>query len=206
MSSFDERARTWDDDPTKRARAVAAAAAIRDAVDLPDGVRLLEYGAGTGLLSQELADDVASITVTDPSSGMRQVMEEKVAAGALPRARVLDLDLSRDPAPDEQFDLIVAAMVLHHIPDLAPVLRGFAEVAAPGAALCIVDLEREDGSFHGDGFDGHHGFEREELSRWLGDAGFAGPEFRTFSEVDRHGRGYPLFLAVSRREGPPAGR
>ena len=102
MQSFDERARTWDDDPGKRARAAAAAAAIREAVDLHDGVRLLEYDAGTGLVSQALAADVGSVTVTDPSPGMREVMEEKVAAGVLPDTRVLDL--SRDPALEERFD------------------------------------------------------------------------------------------------------
>jgi ubiquinone/menaquinone biosynthesis C-methylase UbiE len=206
MQSFDERASTWDDDPAKRARAAAAAAAIREAIDLSPPDRLLEYGAGTGLLSEELAADVGSITVTDPSRGMREVMERKVAAGVLPGARVLDLDLSRDPVPGDRFDLIVAAMVLHHVPDLAPVLRGFAEVAAPRAALCIVDLDREDGSFHGDGFDGHDGFDREELSGWLREAGFGTPEFRDCHQVHRQGRDYPLFLAVSRRDGHRAGR
>ncbi len=206
MQSFDERASTWDDDPAKRARAVAAAASIREAVAPHPGSRLLEYGAGTGLLAQELAADVASITVSDPSRGMRDVLEEKAAVGVLPNARVLDLDLSRDPAPDERFDLIVAAMVLHHIPDLSPVLLGLAQLTVPGGTLCIVDLEREDGSFHGEGFDGHDGFDREQLTGWLREVGFGTPEFRTCYQLHRHGRDYPLFLAVSRREDQPAGR
>lgn len=197
--SFDERARTWDDDPVKHARADAAATAIRESVDLHPGVRLLEYGAGTGLLSQQLASQVGSIALADPSHGMREVMEEKAAAGVLPGARVLDLDLSGQPALEERFDLIVTAMVLHHIPDLTPVLEGFARMAEPGGFLCVLDLEREDGSFHGDGFAGHDGFDRAELSGWLNEVGFDTPSFRVCFRLQRHGRDYPLFLAVSRR-------
>jgi 2-polyprenyl-3-methyl-5-hydroxy-6-metoxy-1,4-benzoquinol methylase len=206
MQDFDERARTWDEDPAKRERAVTAAAAIREAVDLHGGTRLLEYGAGTGLLAQQLAGDVGSITVADPSRGMREVMEEKAEAGVLPGARVLDLDLSRGLVPEETFDVVVAAMVLHHIPDLTPVLRGFGQLVEPGGSLCILDLEREDGSFHGDGFDGHAGFDRDELATWLRAVGFETPVYRVCFQLRRHDRDYPLFLAVSRRSDRPAGR
>jgi hypothetical protein len=39
--------------------------------------------------------------------------------GVLPRAQVLDLDLSRDQVPDLEVDAIVSMMTLHHIPDLS---------------------------------------------------------------------------------------
>ena len=48
---FDERAKTWDDDPTKTARAEVVAAGIRAQVPLAAGMIGLEYGCGTGLLS-----------------------------------------------------------------------------------------------------------------------------------------------------------
>ncbi len=126
--SFDERAATWDDDPGHVDRARAIATALRAAVALRPDLRVLEYGAGTGLLAQELAADVGEITLADPSAGMREVVAAKIDAGVLPDARVSDLDLATDPLPDERYDLVVALMALHHIPELEPVLTGFAEV------------------------------------------------------------------------------
>ena len=43
-------------------------------------------------------------------------------------------------------------MTLHHIHDLSTVLAAFATLLADGGHLCIADLEKEDGSFHGGDF------------------------------------------------------
>ncbi len=48
---FDERAKMWDTDPMKTARAQAVADAILAAVGATAGMRSFEYGCGTGLLS-----------------------------------------------------------------------------------------------------------------------------------------------------------
>jgi predicted TPR repeat methyltransferase len=194
---FDDRAATWDDDPAKIERAQVVADAIRATVDLDTNTRLLEYGAGTGLVSAALRDAVGSVTLADTSAGMRQVMADKVAAGVLPDARIWDLDLATTPPPDERFDLVVTVLTLHHIPDLAPVLAGFATLLAGGGHLCIVDLEEEDGSFHGADFDGHHGFAPAELDAQLVAAGFTDVEHQRVHELERDGRSYPLFLATA---------
>ena len=129
---FDEEAATWDDDPAKVERAAVVADAIGAAVDPQPTTRVLEYGAGTGLVAQALRDQVGPLTLADPSEGMRAVMQAKVDAGTLPGARVWSLDLTTDPPPEERFDLIVTVMALHHIADLGPVLAGFAALLAPG--------------------------------------------------------------------------
>jgi predicted TPR repeat methyltransferase len=195
-NSFDERAATWDDDPAKVERAEAVALAIRAAVPLDRSMQMLEYGAGTGLVTQALRDFVGPVTMADTSAGMREVMNSKIASGAIPDGRVWDLDLATEAAPDEHFDLIVTVMALHHIPTLEPVLAGFADLIGNGGHLCVVDLEQEDGSFHGEGFDGHHGFNRTELGSWLGRAGFADVAFQRCHQLVRHGVVYPLFLAT----------
>ena len=82
-SDFDDKAKTWDDDPAKVDRAKVVAEAIRETVPLHTSTRLLEYGAGTGLVSQSLAGHVGSVTLAEPSAGMRAVMHDKVVAGLL---------------------------------------------------------------------------------------------------------------------------
>jgi predicted TPR repeat methyltransferase len=199
--SFDERAATWDDDPAKVERSQRVASAIRELVPLGPEVRLLEYGAGTGLVTEALRDAVGPSTLADTSAGMRAVMERKVAGGTLRDARIWDLDLSTAAAPAETFDLIVTVLTLHHIPELSPVMAAFASLLDGDGHLCIVDLEEEDGSFHGDAFEGHRGFRRADMEKLLTDAGFTGVDFHPCGELDRNGSMYPLFLAVARLSG-----
>ena len=198
-NSFDEKAATWDDDPAKVERARAVARAIREDVPLDGSDRLLEYGAGTGLVTEALRDAVGPVTLVDTSAGMREAMRAKVAAGAIPDARIWDLDLSVAPVPDERFDLVVTVMTLHHIADLGPVLAAFAELLVAGGHLCVVDLEAEDGSFHSDDFHGHHGFERDDLAAQLAAAGFSDVTFRDCYRIDRDGVDYQVFLAIGTR-------
>ncbi|MBM3660036.1 MAG: class I SAM-dependent methyltransferase [Actinobacteria bacterium] len=199
MTSFDERAATWDD-PMKTERAARVARVIGEAVPLSPSVRLLEYGAGTGLVTQALGDRIGPVALADTSSGMRGVMAEKVATGTLPAdARIWAVDLSTDPPPDDRFDLVVTVLTLHHIPDLAPVLAAFAALLDDGGHLCVADLESEDGSFHGEGFHGHHGFDRAELAAQIEAAGFGPVEFRDCGSVERPDGTYPMFLATAVR-------
>jgi predicted TPR repeat methyltransferase len=196
---FDEAAATWDD-AAKVERSQVVAEVLGQTLPLGPSTRVLEYGAGTGLVTQALAELVGSVTLVEPSGGMREVVASKVAAGRLPaEARVWDLDLTRDDPPDERFDLIVTVLVLHHIPELGRVLEGFAALLDDGGHLAVVDLEQEDGSFHGEGFGGHHGFARVDLEQQLVAAGFAEVAFRPCHHVVRDTGTYPLFLATATR-------
>lgn len=197
---FDELAETWDDDPQKVERARIVAARIVERLAPTSATRLLEYGAGTGLVAEALADRVGAMTLADPSAGMRAAMAAKVDAGSLPAdARIVDLDLAAEPRPDDRYDLAVAVQVLHHVADLDPVLAGFAAVVERGGRLCVVDLEAEDGSFHAEGFAGHHGFERNDLAARIEGAGFRDVVFEHAYDLQRDGRTYPLFLAIATR-------
>lgn len=199
--SFDERARDWDDqDKVDRARIVAAA--IEGAVAPTPATRLLEYGAGTGLVTQFLAGPSwEHVTLADPSGGMREVMEDKAGDGRLPASSaIIDLDLAAADGPLDEFDLVITVMALHHVPEPKAVLAGAARALAPSGHLCIVDLVAEDGSFHADtDFEVHDGFEEAQLTAWLGDAGFEVVSFAIVHEMVKDDRPYPLFLAVARR-------
>ena len=196
---FDEMSATWDDDPAKVEHAQVVARAIRNTVALDRSVRMLEYGAGTGLVTEALRDAVGPVTLVDTSVGMREVVERKIATGAITDARVWDLDLDTESAPDEDFDLVVTVMALHHVADEETVLSRFADLLVDGGHVCIVDLEHEDGSFHGADFDGHHGFDRTTLASTLERVGFTDVTFQHCHDMVRDGVSYPLFLATGVR-------
>ena len=198
---FDEKSATWDDDPGHIDRAAKVVDVIAAALPLGPAVRLFEYGAGTGLVSQALRPMVGSVTMADTSAGMRGVMQTKIDDGVIADGQVWDVDLAAGPVPEphERFDLIVTVLALHHIPELAPVLDNFAALLATGGHLAIVDFDREDGSFHGEGFAGHHGFDHEVLAADLERAGLTDVDFRPCHHVIRDDRPYPMFLALASR-------
>jgi 2-polyprenyl-3-methyl-5-hydroxy-6-metoxy-1,4-benzoquinol methylase len=202
-TEFDDRARTWDDDAAKRQRAERIAATIAARVPSLAEKRVLEYGAGTGLLGLALQPLVAEVTLADVSREMLAVADAKIAARGLHNARTVLLDLASAPAPAWRFDLVCSLMTLHHIADTDAILRAFHAVLASGGILCLADLDREDGSFHGPGFTGHAGFDRPELGARLERSGFRDPRFETVFEVQRATaagtRAFPVFLALAIR-------
>ena len=199
MSDFDDKAATWDDDPAKVERARRVADRVRTITGLESSLRLLEYGAGTGLVTQAMGAAVVGATLADTSAGMRAVIQDKIDAGVLAEGRVWDLDLAAEPPPVERFDVIVTVLTLHHIVDVHQVLHGFAAMLDAGGWLCIADLDAEDGSFHGDGHHGHDGFDRAALASELEAAGFTDVRFEHCGTVPRHDAEYPMFLATARR-------
>ena len=202
-TQFDQRAATWDDDPIKAARAHAVADAIRREVPFRPGMRALEYGCGTGLLGFALAPFPGEITLADASDGMLDVLRGKIAATGARNMTAVKLDLLADALPEARFDLVCLLMVLHHIPDTDAILRAFHAVLAPGGRLCISDLDSEGGAFHGPGFDGHNGFDRDALAAKARAAGFTNVRFATAYENPRKVGGatrlFPVFLMVADR-------
>ncbi len=203
MMDFDDKAITWDSDPTKRERALAVAAALRQRVPLAHDWRALEYGCGTGLLSFALHADLGELTLADSSPGMLAVLRGKIDAAGLTHLHPLALDLLTDPLPADRYDLIYTLMTLHHVADVGRLLRTFHDLLRPGGWLAVADLDQEDGSFHGPGFTGHNGFDRAALRAQLADAGFGEVNFSTGyvmkKATDQGVREYPLFLAVAAR-------
>lgn len=200
---FDSKARQWDENPVFQDRANKIAIAIAAAVPLNTSMRALDYGSGTGMLSFPLQDRLGHITLKDTSAGMLAVAEEKIAAWGIGNMTTRLMDLTTEPMPDERYDLIYSSMTLHHIPDTDAILAAFRTLLNPGGWLCIADLDKEDGSFHGSHVDVHHGFERSALATQAAQAGFDEIAFSTVFEISKDtengARSYPVFLMVARR-------
>ncbi len=202
VENFDAKARTWDD-PVKTERAERVAKAIAAQVPSLSTARVLEYGSGTGLLGFALQPQVASVALADASAEMTAVAREKILALGAANMRALQLDLARDDLPGERFDVICTLLTLHHVADVDGLLAKLFTLTASGGSVCVCDLDREDGSFHGPGFTGHLGFDRADLSARLARAGFTGASLSTPHEIAKETpqgiRRYPLFLAVARK-------
>ncbi len=200
MSSFDQKAQDWDT-PERQERAAAIADIIRAHVPLSRSMRAIDIGAGTGLLGLELASDVGSMVLAEPSAGMLAVAREKLAADGPGNVTAIPFDIQAAPPGGASFDLAVSLLVLHHVEDTAVALRAINDLLAPGGRIALLDLEAEDGTFHDDpeGIH-HHGFDQAALRTTAESVGFRDVETRIVSEIDRDGRPYPLFLLTARRD------
>ena len=161
MNEFDIKAADWDKNPMHWDRSVAIVEEIRRRIPLNRNMTALEYGAGTGIASFLLRDDLKEITMMDNSSEMVRIMKEKIEASNVTNIKVLKFDLEHDDHPAGKFDMIFTQMVLHHVSDIESIIDKFGKMLNAGGFLAIADLYKEDGSFHGEGFSGHNGFDPE---------------------------------------------
>lgn len=196
---FDRAAGQWDSNPGRIALAKAVAGAIRKAIPLHSGMQMLDFGAGTGLLTLALQPYVGAITAVDTSTQMLRAMEEKLAALRIVNVKTVHADIARAPLPVAAFDVVVSSMVLHHIRDVLAALARLRPCVRPGGWIAVADLDAEDGSFHSDATGVYHrGFERPTVGAWLEQAGFAGAKTCDAHRIDRDGRQYGVFLATAR--------
>lgn len=201
MSVFDEKALEWDT-PERVEQAREVASAIRARVPLTGTTRVIDIGAGTGLLGLGLAADVGSVVLAEPSEGMIAMARAKIAGGPIGNASAIVYDVPGDPPDGAPFDLAVSLLMLHHVEDTPGVLRSVHALLAPGGCLALADLDAEDGTFHEHGREdiAHHGFDQASLVELATAEGFREARTEVIGAVDREGRSYPLFLLTARRD------
>lgn len=196
-SRFDLEAARWDQNPGRVETARAVGDAIRRVIQLQPDWHVLDYGAGTGLLTLNLQPSVHSMLALDSSTGMVDTMREKLVSIGVRNVEVRLWDLEAHPYTAGEFDLVVSSMTLHHLRDVPLVFGRLAALLKPGGWLAVADLDREDGSFHSNPqgvF--HNGFERQQITAWLADAGLIDVAVR-----DAHALGKPVSTGELRTYG-----
>ena len=200
---FDKEAAAWDTPPRLRLAGDIFSALAKE-VPLSATMDVVDFGCGTGLLSLALAPRVKSVTAVDSSRGMLEVLDGKIDRQGVRNVKTRRVDLEAGDRLPGPCHLLVSAMTLHHVPDVAALFTAFRGVIRPGGHLALADLKTEDGSFHGDNTGVFHfGFAPEDLRRLAAGAGFADVRDRPASEIEKPGpdgraRKYPVFLLVAR--------
>ena len=135
--------RFWDRiagfyDLAERTNKKANAEAVRRAASLtPVGAAVLDCAAGTGEFSLALAPRAGTVLCTDLSRPLLDRAKEKAQQRGLSNITFAVRDLTALPDPDGAFDVVVAANVLHLLPDPEQAAAELWRVTAPGGKLIL---------------------------------------------------------------------
>jgi len=193
---FNEKAKDWDANKIRKMLSSAIGSSILEHVSLHDQMRVMDFGAGTGLISSQVAPLVKKIVAVDISEAMLNKLVSKPELHG--KVEIVCQDIIDKPI-DEKFDLIMSAMAMHHVKDTPRLIQRFSEHLSPGAFIALADLDKEDGSFHPEDTEGifHLGFKRNELQIILEKYGFGGIRFLTAHTVNKEDKKYPIFLVTA---------
>lgn len=193
---FKEKANSYDASDMVKQLSSAIGECILDNVKLHKQMNVMDFGAGTGLISSHVAPHVNKITAVDISQSMLERLKDKQELKG--KVDILCQDITAQPT-GETYDFIMSAMAMHHVKDTNNMINKFFDHLNPGGTVALADLDKEDGSFHPEGAMGvyHDGFERVGFQASLEKYGFKDVNFITAHTIFGEEKSYPIFLAVA---------
>jgi ubiquinone/menaquinone biosynthesis C-methylase UbiE len=135
-------------------------AMARDTAERVRDLEVLELAAGTGLVTRELARTARRVVATDLSESMLAVLRGRLNAQGSTNVEVRAADATALDFADGSFDAVVAANLLHLLPDPGAALREMHRVLRPDGLLLAPTF------CHGETL------RAQAVSRLLGIAGF----------------------------------
>lgn len=99
--------------------------------------RVLEVAAGTGIVTSALAQTCDAVVATDYASAMVDALEQRVRDAGFDNVTCEQADIYALPYEAGEFDAVVAANVLHLVPDLPSALVALQAVIKPGGLLVL---------------------------------------------------------------------
>ncbi len=199
---FDDVARKYDT-PDKLERARCIVDTLMEKIPVKKEWKVLDVGIGTGNTAVYLSPHVKEIVGTDLSKGMLDVLEEKKSRLKIKNIKTYKKDIFKEDIPEKDFDIIFNSMTMHHVEDPLKAVKRFKELLKKGGYVVIVDLYKEDGTFHSDNTDvKHFGFDFEEVRRWYKEAGLDTVFIENIYTIEKEREGikreYPVFMAIGK--------
>ncbi len=140
-SEWDEFAIDWDVNSDVREYSEKAYATWMEKVapavaDLSHS-RVLDFGCGTGLLTEKLAEKCGQVIALDSSPSMIEVLEQKIEASGANNistlvATVDNQSIANQPLLSAGFDMVVASSVCSFLADYEATLCAIASLLKPG--------------------------------------------------------------------------
>lgn len=133
--------------------------------------RVGDLGCGTGQTSEMLSPYVRKVIAVESSAAMFKAAKARL--GGLSNVDLHRGDLHALPVDDGTLDVAMLHLVLHHVAEPPAVLAEAARALVPGGRILLVDMQRHERREYQQQM-GHvwQGFEPEQLTGWLTDAGF----------------------------------
>ena len=98
-------------------------------------LKVLEVAAGTGIVTSAIAQTCDSVVATDYAAAMVEALEQRVREAGLKNVECQQADICALPYQAGEFDTLVAANVLHLVPDLPTAIQALRNVIKPGGSL-----------------------------------------------------------------------
>lgn len=164
--SWDEYAEGWDGNESAMLYSEKAFESLAKVVQ-PDGLRVLDFGCGTGLLTEKLSTFADQIIALDTSPKMVDALDRK----KLPNVTTVTEPLSGSSVRENallhcKFDLITASSVCSFLPDYESTLLLLKSLLAPGGLFVQWDWLSSDGN-------PDFGFSKKRVDDALKKAGFS---------------------------------
>jgi 2-polyprenyl-3-methyl-5-hydroxy-6-metoxy-1,4-benzoquinol methylase len=161
---WDEVAPEWDQNPAVRAYADAAFTSLEEilaglGIQL-DGASCLDFGCGTGLLTERLVAAGAGVVAVDTSPAMLDIVRAKASERGW-----VGVNASTDPPRSARLDLIACSSVCGFLEDYPATASRLTGLLRPGGLFVQWDWERDPDD------ESDHGLDRESIREALNAAG-----------------------------------
>ncbi len=143
--SWDDEAATWDDSEPVRAYARGAWRSLQEVcaergVRL-EGARVLDFGCGTGLLTEQVAPQAGEVVALDVSAAMLEVLQGKGLDNVRTVLGELADAVGEGALAAGTFDLVVCSSVCAFVPDYPATTALLAGLLAPSGLFVQWDWE-----------------------------------------------------------------